>query len=77
MPPLRLDRPAPRPALPLIDRAGPARQARPIDRDERIERALRALVKRRCGCDDLDALEEEFVAELREDVIAVLDAAAG
>lgn len=39
-----------------------------------IDRATRALVKRRCGVDDLDALEAEQVELLREDVLAVLGA---
>lgn len=42
--------------------------------DTIIIAAKRALVKRRCGVDDLDALEPEFVEQIEADVRAVLGA---
>lgn len=42
--------------------------------DSIITRATRALAKSQCGVDDLDGLDEEMQAKLREDVRAVLEA---
>jgi hypothetical protein len=42
--------------------------------DSMIERATRALAKSQCGVDDLDGLDEEMQAKLREDVRAVIAA---
>lgn len=40
--------------------------------DTIIDRATRALAKSQCGVDDLEGLDEEMQAKLREDALATL-----